>query len=896
KREDGGYTPSNSTDMKMESSTPTSIKYDAKSGLQEMPVKETPIDHRSSGELDSSYQTLDSGDLHQGMKTPPNEDSMPLMTPDPNSPHAQIIQSLLRSPSFLSMSPISQLHMALLHGGDYLPDSDISRLLRASTDDPEICALTPAEVRQAFQVKRSRGRPPNSVAAFHRLVNLLREARERRPRGRPSSRDKQQHPLLPFLPKEILPPNYVAQFPPASRVAPPPYVRAKSSGRRSKNSQIYPSRWHTYWQISLSDNEDEVEVKQEDSPKDSEIARIVTKREDGVIIKEVELHVPLCRLCGFDAFHVGAGPVLPWYSPLGGPGAFGGFGGKKAYVHIRCALGLHGVLDVNSKGIRLPKPDQERLSMSCLKCRRKGLYPVQCAHPDCYVALHVGCATASPDCRTEWRIEGPQVFCPRHSEMDAPTPQLKVYLQNKKLKMPGMLVSSIWPPSSTTDPVVQGNPQLALLYCIANQCLVGPSAASLLMNRTDNKKDIRAVEPIAFRGWSSATITSFAPDTPLAQRQRVIERIQRLLVYPEGLARIAEWAVQDGTRIGIQRVLRESEARLFDEKPPPNSNRFVAYAWEVMIQLWLLSGGQAADDLPLMLLALAKYGGFLPNSAPVPSLPPWSSIVTHCFGCGIPGVCFDTQKRGLVTDVSVLLVLPCSVCNITLCRNCVEAWEGPEAASVWDSCCEAQTFLCGRCRFSSFANCVLCPRRDGWLIPIDDDEWIHPQCYDCVVPVKSRQSAPTILAATQKAENVGTMCSICGLSVGATVKCGFPDCPVRFHYTCAALMGSRCDEKDSYQCLLHSALLNPEHHQMDHLVSSPLDDLLQLEGGRWSLGGISTLIKFDMSYRLKEVGKNPVDLAVAFIEGLGLKLQPPLHWSVREPEDELAEELANMHL
>ena len=522
KREDGGYTPSNSTDMKMESSTPTSIKYDAKSGLQEMPVKETPIDHRSSGELDSSYQTLDSGDLHQGMKTPPNEDSMPLMTPDPNSPHAQIIQSLLRSPSFLSMSPISQLHMALLHGGDYLPDSDISRLLRASTDDPEICALTPAEVRQAFQVKRSRGRPPNSVAAFHRLVNLLREARERRPRGRPSSRDKQQHPLLPFLPKEILPPNYVAQFPPASRVAPPPYVRAKSSGRRSKNSQIYPSRWHTYWQISLSDNEDEVEVKQEDSPKDSEIARIVTKREDGVIIKEVELHVPLCRLCGFDAFHVGAGPVLPWYSPLGGPGAFGGFGGKKAYVHIRCALGLHGVLDVNSKGIRLPKPDQERLSMSCLKCRRKGLYPVQCAHPDCYVALHVGCATASPDCRTEWRIEGPQVFCPRHSEMDAPTPQLKVYLQNKKLKMPGMLVSSIWPPSSTTDPVVQGNPQLALLYCIANQCLVGPSAASLLMNRTDNKKDIRAVEPIAFRGWSSATITSFAPDTPLAQRQRVV--------------------------------------------------------------------------------------------------------------------------------------------------------------------------------------------------------------------------------------------------------------------------------------------------------------------------------------------------------------------------------------
>ncbi|KAL8448908.1 hypothetical protein Emed_003478 [Eimeria media] len=130
----------------------------------------------------------------------------------------------------------------------------------------------------------------------------------------------------------------------------------------------------------------------------------------------VTLRLPVCCLCGFDAFCPGGGPMRKTDKP-------------KVWAHVRCALAVNGIVSEETIQVTV---EENRARLRCLLCHHWGPAPTQCAQQNCPRPFHLPCATASHALQTDWDQGRPVVFCHPHSKDRAPTLILRRYQANKE--------------------------------------------------------------------------------------------------------------------------------------------------------------------------------------------------------------------------------------------------------------------------------------------------------------------------------------------------------------------------------------------------------------------------------------------------------------------------------
>ncbi|RQX74721.1 PHD-finger domain-containing protein [Toxoplasma gondii CAST] len=129
----------------------------------------------------------------------------------------------------------------------------------------------------------------------------------------------------------------------------------------------------------------------------------------------VVLRVPVCALCGYDAFCRGGGPARKTEK-------------KGVWAHLRCALSLNAtVMDRVSY-----EADESRSRLRCLFCHHQGPAPGHCGHAGCQRTYHVSCATATPGCMVDWDMGRPVIFCSQHAKNKAPTLILRKFQANRE--------------------------------------------------------------------------------------------------------------------------------------------------------------------------------------------------------------------------------------------------------------------------------------------------------------------------------------------------------------------------------------------------------------------------------------------------------------------------------
>ncbi|KAK1444282.1 hypothetical protein BgAZ_101880 [Babesia gibsoni] len=137
----------------------------------------------------------------------------------------------------------------------------------------------------------------------------------------------------------------------------------------------------------------------------------------------VNLKIPVCIFCGFDAYYPGGGPM----KRTSNTGTWG---------HVRCALAMECV--VTPKEIDYDSFVPKIKALRCMVCHNSSTAILQCSHGNCFKAFHVSCASASSICLFTWDSSGrPDVLCPQHASGLAPTVllrklQAKVQYKNYK--------------------------------------------------------------------------------------------------------------------------------------------------------------------------------------------------------------------------------------------------------------------------------------------------------------------------------------------------------------------------------------------------------------------------------------------------------------------------------
>ncbi|CBZ54401.1 hypothetical protein NCLIV_048300 [Neospora caninum Liverpool] len=129
----------------------------------------------------------------------------------------------------------------------------------------------------------------------------------------------------------------------------------------------------------------------------------------------VVLRIPVCALCGYDAFCRGGGPARKSDK-------------KGVWTHLRCALSLNATVTDRVSY----EADESRSRLRCLFCHYQGPAPGQCGHAGCQRTYHVSCATATPGCMVDWDMGRPVIFCSQHAKNKAPTLILRKFQANRE--------------------------------------------------------------------------------------------------------------------------------------------------------------------------------------------------------------------------------------------------------------------------------------------------------------------------------------------------------------------------------------------------------------------------------------------------------------------------------
>ncbi|GIX62020.1 PHD-finger domain-containing protein [Babesia caballi] len=137
----------------------------------------------------------------------------------------------------------------------------------------------------------------------------------------------------------------------------------------------------------------------------------------------VNLKIPICIFCGFDAYYPGGGPMKRTSNP-------------GTWAHLRCAIAVE--CTVTPKAIDYNTFVPKVKALKCLVCHNSSTAIVQCSHGNCCKAFHVSCAAASSYCLFTWDQNGkPDILCPQHASGLAPTVllrKLQSKVQYKNLK------------------------------------------------------------------------------------------------------------------------------------------------------------------------------------------------------------------------------------------------------------------------------------------------------------------------------------------------------------------------------------------------------------------------------------------------------------------------------
>ncbi|GFE52725.1 PHD-finger domain-containing protein [Babesia ovis] len=137
----------------------------------------------------------------------------------------------------------------------------------------------------------------------------------------------------------------------------------------------------------------------------------------------VNLKIPVCVFCGFDAYYPGGGPMKRTSNP-------------GTWAHVRCAIAVDCTITPKHVDYNTFVPKVKALK--CLVCHHMSTAIVQCSHGTCCKAFHVSCAAASSCCLFTWDQNGkPDILCPQHASGLAPTVllrklQAKVQYKNYK--------------------------------------------------------------------------------------------------------------------------------------------------------------------------------------------------------------------------------------------------------------------------------------------------------------------------------------------------------------------------------------------------------------------------------------------------------------------------------
>ncbi|CDR96284.1 PHD-finger family protein, putative [Babesia bigemina] len=125
----------------------------------------------------------------------------------------------------------------------------------------------------------------------------------------------------------------------------------------------------------------------------------------------VNLRIPVCIFCGFDAYYPGGGPMKRTSNP-------------GTWAHIRCAIAVD--CTITPKYIDYETFVPKVKALKCLVCHNLSTAIVQCSHGNCCKAVHVSCAAASSYCLFSWDQNGkPDILCPQHASGLAPTVLLR---------------------------------------------------------------------------------------------------------------------------------------------------------------------------------------------------------------------------------------------------------------------------------------------------------------------------------------------------------------------------------------------------------------------------------------------------------------------------------------
>ncbi|PFH35362.1 hypothetical protein BESB_062490 [Besnoitia besnoiti] len=131
--------------------------------------------------------------------------------------------------------------------------------------------------------------------------------------------------------------------------------------------------------------------------------------------RAVVLRIPVCALCGYDAFCRGGGPARKTDK-------------RGVWTHLRCALSLNATVTDRVSY----EADESRSRLRCLFCHHQGPAPGQCGHAGCQRTYHVSCATATPGCMVDWDMGRPVIFCSQHAKNKAPTLILRKFQANRE--------------------------------------------------------------------------------------------------------------------------------------------------------------------------------------------------------------------------------------------------------------------------------------------------------------------------------------------------------------------------------------------------------------------------------------------------------------------------------
>ncbi|KAF7457536.1 PHD-finger domain-containing protein [Cryptosporidium felis] len=134
--------------------------------------------------------------------------------------------------------------------------------------------------------------------------------------------------------------------------------------------------------------------------------RRIIRREGESGVYKVRIRVPVCQLCGYDAFCRSGGIMKKTVD---------GF-----WAHIRCALGNCSVLSSDGNYLRI-RVDLQKNKIKCEGCGKVDCSPILCHNSQCCISFHINCASSRKDCIVDWENGKPLLYCPEHSSNIAPT-------------------------------------------------------------------------------------------------------------------------------------------------------------------------------------------------------------------------------------------------------------------------------------------------------------------------------------------------------------------------------------------------------------------------------------------------------------------------------------------